>query len=649
MESPEAKEQEPSPFYVVIGGDKDEALKDFDHGEYSSGVVIEQRPDFNRKHFEALKKSHAIPQKHEDIMRTARNAYETVGVVKSVVDLMVEIAIDGFRFVHEDEAVQSIYEAWSDKINLPQSIEQFANYFCVEGNVAVRRKMGTFNLKRKKSKMQIGHVFYDPAAIDLIGGEIALFAGKKNYGLVVNSKFLSRLINDRTYGEDLISQLPAELKTFLNDRNNLKKIRNAAGGGIIIPIESDKLYVAYNKKRDCDIWSKGPLYSILNDILYLEKLRLAKIAALDGWKNNVRIWKLGDHTHEILPSTGAFGKLASILKNNTSGTVDIIWDSMIDMKEFYPPVEKLGDFNENYESVLIGLGVPRSLVGGSAESGGINGMYIGLKNLLKRVAGVRRAILDWINTEIEIFKENTGVIHSPKIVFAVNNLFDEQAYIKLLMDMYDRNMISDRSVLEKFGEHFNIERIRTKEENDERNGGGMAPKAGPFYQPIIPKQNQDYNKDVKILEDELKDSSPQDTNNNKNPTPPDGRPGRPPGSKDSNKRVRRFRSRSEHILLANNIIARLDELLDKPYLNSCNVANKRQLTSDQKEKLDLTKMQLLASMNSDKFDVDGLNIDPQRVAVFTEIYKDYVTNFGKSYDKHVLASVYADMIEYLEN
>lgn len=147
----------------------------------------------------------------------------------------------------------------------------------------------------------------------------------------------------------------------------------------------DSLYVSHYKKKDSDIWAKSFIYSILHDVIYNEKLRIAKISALDSFYNSVRLWRLGDHKEEILPDVGSINKLANILENHSGGTMDIIWDSMIDYEQYFPPVEKLQNFEENYESMLIGLGIHKSLIGGDESPSAAASAFIGLRNVLKEL------------------------------------------------------------------------------------------------------------------------------------------------------------------------------------------------------------------------------------------------------------------------
>ena len=59
-----------------------------------------------------------------------------------------------------------------------------------------------------------------------------------------------------------------------------------------IPLEDDRLSIFYYKKDDWRQWANPMIYAILDDIIMLEKMRLADLSALDGAISNIRLWTL---------------------------------------------------------------------------------------------------------------------------------------------------------------------------------------------------------------------------------------------------------------------------------------------------------------------------------------------------------------------
>lgn len=564
---------------------------------------ISVRPPFTRKAWERFRPNERIPHKDVEVMTACREAYESVGLIRSVVDLMTEIAVEGLEIVSENEGIQNFFKQWSSKVNIRERAERFANYFVVEGNVVVGRKFESIDtptvrrMRRdsanaaKRSKIPLDYVFYDPQTITLIGGEAAIFSGVKKWAIKINSTSITQfkaLI--KANSEDVLYNLSDEVK---------KAIINAkTGADITIPFSEDEVYVGHYKKKDSAVWAKSFIYSILHDVIYNEKLRMAKISALDSWYNSVRLWRLGDHKEEILPDIGSIVRLSNVLENHSGGTLDIIWDSMLSYDQYFPPIEKLENFTENYESMLLGLGIHKSLVGGNAGSSGSNDSFMGLRNLMKRIDAIRRAITDWIETEIEIISSELSFQSRPKIKFSVDNLFDQPSYFKLLTELNDRNVISNQTIVEKIGEMWEIEKSRMAKEESERKDGQIPDKYSPFIQTEIPDSNHKKNKELIKIKQESS-NQPQ----NLDPILPTGRPD---GSKDTVKRKVSKRIRASKLAEAEDFQSMTDEILDSFYFSKFGLANKRQLNLKQKEELEKAKNKVFASYRGEKIKAEQI-------------------------------------------
>ena len=585
---------------------------------------ISVRPPFTRKAWERFRPNERIPHKDVEVMTACREAYESVGLIRSVVDLMTEIAVEGLEIVSENEGIQNFFKQWSSKVNIRERAERFANYFVVEGNVVVGRKFESIDTPKvrrmrrdsanaaTKSKIPLDYVFYDPQTITLIGGEAAIFSGVKKWAIKINSTSITQFKTlIKANSEDVLYNLSDEVK---------KAIINAKTGvDLTIPFREDEVYVGHYKKKDSAVWAKSFIYSILHDVIYNEKLRMAKISALDSWYNSVRLWRLGDHKEEILPDIGSIVRLSNVLENHSGGTLDIIWDSMLTYDQYFPPIEKLENFTENYESMLLGLGIHKSLVGGNAGSSGSNDSFMGLRNLMKRIDAIRRAITDWIETEIEIVSSELSFQSRPKIKFSVDNLFDQPSYFKLLTELNDRNVISNQTIVEKIGEMWEIEKSRMAKEESERKDGQLPDKYSPFIQTEIPDSNHKKNKELI----KLKQESPK-PQANLDPALPTGRPD---GSKDTVKRKVSKRIRAAKLAEAEDFQSLTDEVLDELYFKKFEVANKRQLNLKQKEELERAKNKVFAAYN-------GIKMTHEEIINISQSEKD-TSSFENKFNQEI--------------
>ena len=131
-----------------------------------------------------------------------------------------------------------------------------------------------------------------------------------------------------------------------NVKNALKR------GEKEIKLDPEKLSISYYKKDDWQEWAHPLTYAILDDIIMLEKMKLADLSALDGAISNIRLWTIGSLDHKILPNKAVINKLRNILASNVGGgTMELVWGPELTYTESNSQVYKfLG--SEKYQSVL---------------------------------------------------------------------------------------------------------------------------------------------------------------------------------------------------------------------------------------------------------------------------------------------------------
>ena len=137
------KELEKQGTFLPISHDM--ALGNF-YSNVDPGVSV--RPPYTRENYEFFRPNEATfinPKTQDDyrkIMVACKSAYERVGVVRSVVDMMSEFGAEGVEIVHPDEGPNNFYKAWMKRVKLEDRTERFLSWFYKAGNVAVRRKFG---------------------------------------------------------------------------------------------------------------------------------------------------------------------------------------------------------------------------------------------------------------------------------------------------------------------------------------------------------------------------------------------------------------------------------------------------------------------------------------------------------------------------
>ena len=524
---------------------------------------VSVRQGYDRRDYDFFRPGEQIPTRELDIIAACMQSYEKIGIVRNTIDMMSEFACQGIDLVHPNPRIEDFYKQWFSKINGKERTERILNLFYRAGNLIVKRNTAKLkpedadNLKRgiaadvkvEKTKtikpMEIPweYVIYNPLAIEVYGSELAPYWGQKyfKYGIRIPEFIDKKLKNPEieVYRE-FISKVPKEVTDL------------ARKGGKVIPLDSDKITAIYYKKDDWQVWARPMIFAIMEDLIMLRKMKLADLSALDGAVSHIRMWRLGSLDHKIMPTENAIARLAEMLMNNVGGgTMDLIWGPELDFKESSVDISKfLGE--EKYKPVLnnifAGLGIPPGLTGLST-SGGFSNNYIGLRTLVERLEYGRDKIVEFWTKEIKIVQQAMGFRQPAQLVFDKHVLSDEAAMLRLLVEMSDRNLISDEAIQERFDLIPEIERVRLNRETRRRESETMPPKLGPFSTDTkeavkkIFAQNgrmgpSDFNIEASdAVEAEPKQPSVAPPNEEK----PKGKPGqgRPNGKKDDLKRNRR--------------------------------------------------------------------------------------------------------------
>ena len=457
------------------------------------------RTGFTREDYNRFRSEEAVPQKQKEAMQMCMAAYDKVGIIRNVIDLMADFASQGINLVHPNKRIEKFYRKWFQKVGGKERSERFLNTLYRCGNVIVKRRTAKISKKAERDlrssaspDMDIQELlfnkreipwkfdFLNPLSVEVMGNELATFVGQPKYAIKV-----SKIIRQQTkrglsgsvpYNAKLSAILPPDILAAIKS------------GQELIPLDENKVSAYFYKKDDWLIWANPMIYAILDDIIMLEKMKLADISALDGAISNIRLWSLGDLDNKILPTKNAINKLRNILASNVGGgTMDLVWGPELKFTESSTQVYRfLG--KEKYEPVLTniyaGLGIPPTLTGMAAGGGGsFTNNFISLKTLVERLEYGRDVLISWINQEIELVRKAMGFRLPATVHFDQMILADESSEKNLLIQLADRNIVSAETLVERFGEIPEIEKIRIKREERARNSESMPQQASPYHNP----------------------------------------------------------------------------------------------------------------------------------------------------------------------
>lgn len=456
------------------------------------------RPGLTKSDYYYFRPGEATPVRQKQIIQRAEDIYQRVGLVKNVIDLMGDFASQGVRLVHKNKRIERFYRKWFKKIRGKDRSERFLNNLYKTGNVVINRQTGKLNLKTtnelyksiaapdliidklepniEKREIPWRYTFIDPVVVDVVAGPIASFIQQKLYEISLPASIRKAILAPKT---DIEKQIIASLPETIVQA--AKQKRGYA-------LDSNKTLVFHYKKDDWQSWAYPMIYAIMDDITVIEKLKLADMSALDGAISNLRIFKLGSLEHKIAPTKAATSKLAQILGNNVGGgTMDLIWGPDIELLESKTNVHQFlgeGKYIPHLNSVYAGLGIPPTLTGTYGAAGTTNN-FISLKTLTQRLQYGRDILTEFWDNEIAIVQKAMGFRYPAKVEFDKMDLSNEDAEKSLLIQLADRNLISDELLQSRFGFDPDMEKSRLTRENKDKKNNRMVPKAGPWHDPQI--------------------------------------------------------------------------------------------------------------------------------------------------------------------
>ncbi len=618
----------------------------FDRTFIGIDTNISVHSQYNRADYDYFRSHEAIPKKDIDIIHMCMMAYEKVSVVRSVIDMMADFTVQGIRIIHPNKNIENFYKNWWKKVKGDIVSERIANMLYRTANCPVKRGFGKIPLrlrdewrrnhaqedvvlqqqKVKKARIPLRYNILNPLTIQVIGGELSSFVGKPIYALKISHHFkrmMSRMEERAIKSEhinDMLRVIPDELRKAVK------------GGKLVVPIHPEKIEMLHYKKDDWKVWATPMLAAILESLAMLEKMHLADLSALDGAISQIRLWTLGDLEHKILPGRAAIARLRNILAKVGNGVLDLVWGPELDFKESNSQVHNYltpDKYQQVMTEIYAGLGVPPSLTGSAGStSGGFTNNFISMRTLIERLEYGRKVLIDFWNKELVTIQKAMGWRFPAKIIFDQKVLTDEVAEKKLLLDMWDRDIVATESIHEICKRDPEMEIIRVNRERRKRDKGTWPEKASPYHNPqwevdlkkiilqsggVAPsevgleledKKEGEQSRHEQMEEMQVKLAK---TNNQEKVSQQENKPtnpkGRPKNSKDKNKRQRRTvkpRTSAENFvnlfIWANNAQKVVSDILTPAILNKYNKKTLRSLTKDEADTAEALKLKVLCNL-----------------------------------------------------
>ena len=153
------------------------------------------KPGFTAKDYYAFRPDEAVPNQQRRIIKMCMDAYDKVGIIRNIIDLMGDFGSQGIQIVHKDKTVEKFYQQWFKNINGKERSERFLNNLYKTGNVIVYRSYANITPQLRNYMKSLAndikvevpsapenqipwrYNFFNPLTVKMKDGELSLFMG----------------------------------------------------------------------------------------------------------------------------------------------------------------------------------------------------------------------------------------------------------------------------------------------------------------------------------------------------------------------------------------------------------------------------------------------------------------------------------------
>jgi hypothetical protein len=578
---------------------------------FLNGNVSVRSHEYTRDDYTYWRPSERIPapSDHREVVRACNDVYDNIGIVRNIVDLMSDFAVKGFDWTHTNRSVEIFYKNWFKYIGGKDFIERFCVSILRDGAAAVYRET-------QKISPEVAREWKRARSAEFMNVNSTKLKLPKSYTLIspmflhdhdpVSNTFAKKpVLRIQPPRGPLIMGNNNQLVNSLRSPNNqsFRAYRSIPEGLRKKQIVQDgaDIDIYHYRKNDWDLWSLPVIYSILEPLIMLQKMHLCDTSALDGAISSVRLWRAGyidqnNALNSIIPSPEVLKKIQSIVLNNIHGGVlDIFWGPDLDFKESSTNVHdflKPEKYTHVMNMIYDGMGIPPALIGGGASSQttGFTNNFISMKIFVERLNYIRMKLKEFLMRESKIVQLAMGFSSPAAPVFEDAIVSDENNYHSVLIELYDRDIISLETMREEFNKLNHIEQSRVRKEYRRRDKELLPPKTGRYYQAI--DQNPEPVDSSSPVNPKEKEEAPTDKG------------GRPNNSNDIQKRKPKVvspRSAAEMLQIqswAKEALDKIGTIVSPAYLNSKNKSTARQLTSEESQELEDIKLGVLMNIKA---------------------------------------------------
>lgn len=442
--------------------------------------------------------------------------YSIEPLVNKSIKLLAQLSNDSFKISAEDKKVETFFKTWWKDIKGTDFMSWFFLEYYRSGNVVTMKTLvpyvpSTKAPNSRASEMAVASKSardeYNAKFDDYIRAYKMVANGRASSAVLAkaDSDFASAaskwslksipgaytVLSPLGVDFDGPSDIPWLSGVYMNVSDSLKKaiqspakefkeviksipkevVKGILSGESKIHLPNYLCGVAFRDKQPYEKWAEPLCTHAFEAIEYKRELREMDRHTVRSVRNRILKVTIGSDKFPVL-DTKELKRLADDF-NNPSRNLTIFWNHTLKIEFVEPNLESLNI--EKYQPALDDIrtcfGIAPVLTGESGSSLGNN--VINVKGLVELVQEGQDAFISWFNNEVRQVCQSMGLKEQPEGSFNKLNLKDENDFIRVMMQLVDRQIISYETTVDTIGFYFPKELERLRNEQDIRAKEGI--------------------------------------------------------------------------------------------------------------------------------------------------------------------------------
>ncbi len=415
-----------------------------------------------------------VPDDFDSQVELARKLYKEEGIVKTVIDLMVDFSATKMRNVTTQPKSQKFFDnlcKYSDMDSVLRWV--FLEYYRSGDVFTYRGDKQTVKVGADRGSVYYPYTVLNPTVIDVEG---SLVFNYNIYTMEVTGELQSIIQAIGRKDKRITEVLKYIPKEFKNPR--------FSSSGKIILDQNKVARISRNRQP----YEKRPspfMSGAFRPLLVKRRLREMDLATAEGIINSLIIIRVGNDNY---PATKKQLEAVAGLFSTGAKSLQLFWNHTLDVEIITSDLTALGEekYRQVNRDILSSLGMPTVLINGGEDGGRFANAWASIVALMERLENGRRQIKRWLESEYRIIAEDNNIKEVPTVEFERMNLREEKVFKNILMAYYDRGLLDVETLLEDSG--YDYEQIKERKKTQKKDKSIFDP---PYSAIPTPKSMKD--------------------------------------------------------------------------------------------------------------------------------------------------------------